>query len=147
MRLRRAKKKKKTTNRSNSLEHVFPDYPHQHNNYVTRCNQREWEASRHDSCRSALREATWNWMERSSEILRGDSIKVTEPSHPVFDFCGQVLDYNAGTCEVKVRLSEEVEGRRVGAIHRSMVTKIHGTRNNTVARSTIATQNHIYLED
>ena len=86
-------------------------------------------------------------MERSSEILRGDSIKVTEPSHPAFDFCGQVLDYNAGTCEVKVRLSKEVEGRRVGVIHRSMVTNIHGTRNNTVARSTIATQNHIYLED
>ena len=35
----------------------------------------------------------------------------------------------------------------MGIIHRTMIMKIHGTRNNTVSRSPPADQNNIYLED
>ena len=37
---------------------VYPDYPNQHNNYTSRRNQREWEVTQHDRCRSGLQEAT-----------------------------------------------------------------------------------------
>ena len=127
---------------------VYPMvYPNMHSNYKSRRNQWEWEVTRHDHCRSNLREVTWNWMERSSEILCGDSIRVTDPTHPAFDYCGEVLEYNAGTHESNVQLSEAVEGRRVGIIHRTMITKIHRTTNNTVGRSPIAVRNNLYLDD
>ena len=118
--------------------------PGRYSHYRSRRNQQEWEVTRNDRYRSNLREATWNWMERSSEILRGGSIRITDPTHPAFDYCGGLLEYKIGTHKADIQLREEVGWRRVGIIHRTMITKIHGTRNNTVSRCPPAVQNNIY---
>ena len=109
--------------------------------------QQEWEVTRHDSCRGALRDATWNWIERSGNLAIGDSIRVTATDHAAFDICGEVLMYDIGEHIAQVKLVEAVEGRRIGKIHRTMITKIHGTRNNSVVRDAVGVQNCIYMEN
>ena len=73
-------------------------------------------------------------MERSSDLGCGDIIQIIDSSHPAFDYCGKVLNYNIGSHGAEDQLREEVEGRRVGIIHYIMIMKIYGTRNNSVRR-------------
>ena len=113
--------------------------------YCSRRRQHEYEATRHDSCRSALRDATWNWVERSGHLATGDSVRVTDPNHAAFDYCGEVLDYDIANHVAKVKLVEVVDGRQIGEIHRTMITKIHGTTNNSIARDPEGVQNMMYL--
>ena len=115
--------------------------------FCSRHRKQEWEVTRHNSCRSSLQDAAWNWIENSSDLCPGDSVWVTDYDHDAFDTCGEVLKYNIGSHVVKVQLVEAVEGRRVGNVHRTMITKIHGTRNHLIKRCPVGVQNLIYMEN
>ena len=121
--------------------------PTEYSQICSRRRQHEWEATRHDRCSSSLRDATWKWVERSGYIATGDSVRVTDTSHAAFDSCGEVLEYNMQEHIATVKLVEPVDGRQIGNIHRTMITKIHGTRNNSIARDAIGVQNFNILDN
>ena len=84
-------------------------------------------------------------MDGSSGLVCEDIIQIIDSTFPAFDYCGKVLNYNIGSHGAEDQLREEVEGRRLGNIHCTMITKIHGTMNNSVARDSVGVQNMIYL--
>ena len=114
---------------------VYPvAVPERDRHYCRTLKQEEWAVTRHNRYRLGLRDATWNWTERASELGPGDGVQITDPLYQAFDYCGEVLSYHNGNHEAQVQLREEVKGRRLGMIDRKMITKIHGKGNNTITR-------------
>ena len=88
---------------------VFPVVvPEPESHCIRTLRQEEWAVMIHDRYRLGLCDAVWEWVARSSELGPGDSVRITEPLHPVFNYCGKVVSYDRGNHETQVQLRKEV---------------------------------------